>query len=123
MLGSHHQPHREDILLALKSGNTEEATSVCNSLDKGEHQSLEFQAIEPLAKLRVLALWIQRSPQRRQSWNDTCNRMNLSNKFIEYDVDTRWNSTFRMLGDALKARSFVLYICLILILSIVKATA
>ncbi|KAJ6168129.1 hypothetical protein N7497_000972 [Penicillium chrysogenum] len=96
----------QDILLALKSGNTEEATPVCNSLDKGEHQSLEFQAIEPLAKLRVLALWIQRSPQRRQSWNDTCNRMNLSNKFIEYDVDTRWNSTFRMLGDALKARSF-----------------
>ncbi|OKP09762.1 hypothetical protein PENSUB_4847 [Penicillium subrubescens] len=30
--------------------------------------------------------------------------MNLSDKFIEYDVDTRWNSTFRMLDDALKSR-------------------
>lgn len=85
----------KDILLALRSNNTEEAASICNNLDKGEHQSFEFQAIEPLANQRILALWIQQSPQRRQSWNDTCNRMNVSNKFIEYAVDTRWNSTFR----------------------------
>ena len=31
--------------------------------------------------------------------------MYLSNKFIEYDVDTLWNSTFRMLGDALKVKT------------------
>ncbi|KAJ5337385.1 uncharacterized protein N7506_005407, partial [Penicillium brevicompactum] len=93
-----------DILLALKLGNTEEAASICNNLDKGEHQSFEFQAIEPLAKLRILALCIQRSPQRRQSWNDTCNRMNLSNKFIEHDVDTRWNSTFLHIRGCVKGK-------------------
>ncbi|OGE46980.1 hypothetical protein PENARI_c080G05268 [Penicillium arizonense] len=75
----------EDILLALKSGNTEEAASIYNNIDNAEHQSFEFQIIEPLAKLRIQALWIQRSLQRRQSWNDACNRMNLSNNFIEYD--------------------------------------
>ena len=95
----------KDILQALKSGSAEEAASICNNLDKGEHSPYEFQSLGPLSKLRILALWIQRSPQRRQSWNDTCDRMNLSNKFIEYDVDTRWNSTFRMLGDALKVKN------------------
>lgn len=68
------------ILLALKSGNTEEATAICDSLDNGEHQS--FPAIEPLAKLRILALWIHRSLQRRKAWKNNCKRMNLSDKFI-----------------------------------------
>ncbi|KAJ5900204.1 uncharacterized protein N7473_004274 [Penicillium subrubescens] len=84
------------ILLALKSGNTEEAAAICDNLDNGEHQS--FPAIEPLVKLRILSLWIHRT------WKNNCKRMNLSDKFIEYDVDTRWNSTFRMLDDALKSR-------------------
>jgi hypothetical protein len=30
--------------------------------------------------------------------------MNLPDKFIEYDVETRWNSTYRMLDDGLKAK-------------------
>ncbi|KAK9257597.1 hypothetical protein V1519DRAFT_113117 [Lipomyces tetrasporus] len=90
----------KDILVALKSGNTEEADAICDNLDEGEHQSL--RALEPLARLRIIALWIHRSPQRRQAWNDNCKRMNLPDKFIEYDVDTRWNSTFRMLSDALQ---------------------
>jgi hypothetical protein len=99
------------ILLTLKPGNTEEAAAICDNLDNGEHHS--FPAIEPLAKLRILALWIHRSPQRRQAWRNNCKRMNLSDKFIEYDVDTRWNSTFRMLEDALKVR-YELSISLIL---------
>jgi hypothetical protein len=90
----------KDILSTLKSGNTEEATSICDSLDGGEYHT--FQNLEPLAKLRTLAIWIHRSPQRKQRWNSTCKRMNLSERFIEYDVDTRWNSTFRMISDALK---------------------
>jgi CelD/BcsL family acetyltransferase involved in cellulose biosynthesis len=97
----------KEILLALKSGNTDEAASICDNLDEGVHQS--FQAVEPLGKLRVLALWIQRSPQRRQAWNNNCKHMDLSDKFIEYDVDTRWNSTFRMLGDALKVSYLSIY--------------
>jgi hypothetical protein len=30
--------------------------------------------------------------------------MNLPGKYIQYDVETRWNSTYRMLDDGLKAR-------------------
>ncbi|KAK9426860.1 hypothetical protein V1505DRAFT_359401, partial [Lipomyces doorenjongii] len=73
----------KDILCALKSGNTDEADGVCNNLDEGGHQSLRDR--EPLERLRNIALWIHRSPQRRQAWNDNCKRMNLPDKFIEYD--------------------------------------
>lgn len=50
----------KDILSALKSGNTEEATSFCDTLDKGKYHL--YYTLEPLAKLRILALWIHRSP-------------------------------------------------------------
>ncbi|KAK9484587.1 hypothetical protein V1527DRAFT_469715, partial [Lipomyces starkeyi] len=30
--------------------------------------------------------------------------MNLPDKYIEYDVETRWNSTYRMLDDGLKSK-------------------
>ena len=30
--------------------------------------------------------------------------MSLPDKYVEYDVETRWNSTYRMLGNGLKAR-------------------
>ncbi|KAH8688693.1 hypothetical protein BGW36DRAFT_433992 [Talaromyces proteolyticus] len=93
----------KDILPALKSGNTEEATSSCDTLDEGKRHLCD--TLEPLGKLRILALWIHRSPQRRQTWNSSCKRMNLSDKFIDYDVDTRWNSISRVLSDALKSRT------------------
>lgn len=92
----------KDILQTLKSGNMEEAHALCDNVNEGEQWSIGTK--EPLARLRVLALWIHRSPQQRQKWNEICKIVNLSSKYIEYDVDTRWNSTFRMLGDALKAR-------------------
>lgn len=92
----------KDILRTLKSGNMEEAHTMCDNFKEGEQWSVETQ--EPLARLRILALWIHRSPQQRQKWNEICKIINLSSKYIEYDVDTRWNSTFRMLDDALKAR-------------------
>src|SRR5467141_899947 len=54
------------------------------------------------------AFLINRSPQRRQSWKEVCRIMNLPGKYIEYDVETRWNSTFRMLDDALKAKAQII---------------
>ncbi|KAK9350069.1 hypothetical protein V1523DRAFT_371316, partial [Lipomyces doorenjongii] len=57
-----------------------------------------------LAKLRILAVWIDRSPQRRQKWKEVCHFLDLPDKFIEYDNDTRWNSTYRMLADGLQAK-------------------
>ncbi|EED14540.1 hypothetical protein TSTA_107470 [Talaromyces stipitatus ATCC 10500] len=80
----------------------EEAHVVCDHFKEGEQLSVGSQ--EPLARIRILALWIHRSPQQRQKWKEVCNIINLSSKCIKYDIDTRWNSTFRMLDDALKAR-------------------
>ncbi|KAL3262695.1 hypothetical protein ABHI18_002508 [Aspergillus niger] len=57
-----------------------------------------------LARLRIMALWILRTPQRRQQWKVTCQTHGLNDKFIEYDVETRWNSTYRMIQDALQAK-------------------
>jgi hypothetical protein len=90
----------KDILRALKSGNTEEADAACDGLQFGQHITTQTA----LAKLRILALWIHRSPQRRQKWKDICKIENLPDKYIEYDVDTRWNSTYRMLDSGLTAQ-------------------
>jgi hypothetical protein len=57
-----------------------------------------------MARLRILALWIDRTPQQKQKWNEVCKINNLSDKYIKYNVDTRWNSTFCMLNDGLSAR-------------------
>ncbi|KAK9482964.1 ribonuclease H-like domain-containing protein, partial [Lipomyces starkeyi] len=72
----------------------------CDNLRDGK----SIGAQTALARLRILALWIDRTPIRRQKWNEVCKINNLSDKYIEYDVDTRWNSTFRMLDDGLSAR-------------------
>ena len=87
----------KDILKALKSGDVEEAQDACDSLQNGR----SITAQTALAKLRVLALWISRHPQRRQKWKEVCKYVDLPDKFIEYDVATRWNSTYRMLDDGL----------------------
>ncbi|ODQ71418.1 hypothetical protein LIPSTDRAFT_73083, partial [Lipomyces starkeyi NRRL Y-11557] len=92
----------EDILRALKSGTANEAYTVCDSLESGDQETFGTQ--QPLARLRILAVWISRSSQRRKQWKRICTLMNLATKYIEYDVDTRWNSTFRMLEDALNAQ-------------------
>jgi hypothetical protein len=85
----------------LKSGTTKEAFAVCDDIQDGK--SVPVQSA--LAKLLILTVWINRSPQRRQSWKEVCRIMNPPGKYIEYDVETRWNSTFRMLDDGLKAKA------------------
>jgi hypothetical protein len=54
-----------------------------------------------IAKLRIVVLWIGRSAQRQQDWD------RRSKKQINYDVDTRWNSTLRMIQDALNYRAIL----------------
>jgi hypothetical protein len=93
----------KDILRALKSGDTEQAQAACDSLQDG-HSITNQSAI---GRLRILALWISRNPQRRQNWKEICRLNDLPNKFIQYDVATRWNSTFRMIDDGLKSRQQV----------------
>jgi hypothetical protein len=108
----------KDILRSLKSGSVSEANEICDNLQSRNSQSGNSQSTSPsissqsaLSRLRILAIWISRSPQRRQEWNSICEAMKLDNKFIEYDVDTRWNSTFRMLGDGINARSQINRFC------------
>ena len=91
----------KDILRALKSGSTQEASTACDYLRAGK--SLPNQTA--LARLRILALWISRSPQRRQKWKEVCKYMDLPDRIIEYDVETRWNSTYLMLHESLKAKA------------------
>lgn len=80
----------KNILQTLKSGNIQEAHAVCDNLNEGEEWPIESQ--EPLARLRILALWIHRSPQQRQKWNDYCRINNIPSKYTEYDVG--WDSSF-----------------------------
>ncbi|KAK9375019.1 uncharacterized protein V1513DRAFT_364917, partial [Lipomyces chichibuensis] len=74
----------------------------CDMLSGQDPRYLENQGV--LARLRILAVWIDRSPQRRQKWKEVCHFLDLPEKFIEYDNDTRWNSTYRMLADGLQAK-------------------
>ncbi|KAK9327500.1 hypothetical protein V1520DRAFT_263328, partial [Lipomyces starkeyi] len=57
-----------------------------------------------LSRLRILSTWILRSPQRREGWKSLCSVNGLNDKYIEYDVDTRWNSTYRMLQGGIAAK-------------------
>ena len=48
----------------------------------------------------MLVLWLARSPQRLQEWREVSPR-----KLISYDVETRWNSTYTIIADALRLRT------------------
>jgi hypothetical protein len=90
----------KDILSMMKSGDHKSALDACGLLqenkDIGQHSAL--------ARLRIMALWISKTPQRRQQWKVVCQANGLKDKYIEYDVDIRWNSTHRMIQDAFQAK-------------------
>jgi hypothetical protein len=90
-----------DILSALKSGDHRSAMEACDLLQENK----KIGQYSALARLRIMALWISRTPQRRQQWKVICQSNGLKDKFIEYDVETRWNSTYRMIQDALQAKA------------------
>lgn len=90
-----------DILASLKCGTLNTSIEACDRLQ----QNKEIGQHSPLARLRIIALWISRTPQRRQQWKVICESHKLSHKLIEYDVPTRWNSTHRMLRDGLNAKT------------------
>ncbi|KAK5790595.1 hypothetical protein VI817_007882 [Penicillium citrinum] len=89
-----------DILSALKSGDHKTAVTACDLMQ--ENKDIGMHSV--LSRLRIMSLWITRTPQRKQQWKLVCQTNRLNDKFIEYDVDTRWNSTFRMIRDALQAK-------------------
>lgn len=93
-----------DILSTLKSGDRHSAMAACDLIQENK----EMGPQSALFRLRILTLWIARTPQRKQQWKQQwkliCQSNRLKDTFIEYDVETRWNSTYRMLSDALKAK-------------------
>ena len=90
-----------DILSGMKSRDHKSAIEACDLLQGNKKIGRQ----SALARVRIMALWILRTPQRRQQWKATCQANGLSDKFIEYDVETRWNSTYRMVQGALQAKT------------------
>ncbi|KAJ5550757.1 hypothetical protein N7461_005455 [Penicillium sp. DV-2018c] len=92
----------KDILKSLRSGSLSEAHEICDGL---ESRMSSVSSESALSRLRIFAVCVSRSTQRRQEWSKSCASIGHAAKFIEYDVDTRWNSTFRLLDDGLKSRA------------------
>jgi hypothetical protein len=89
------------ILTTLNSGDRATATNSIELVSDGQYLSTSDS---PLARLRVLVIWISRSPERKKQWKHICRDNKLLEKLIPYDVDTRWNSTYLMLEASIKAR-------------------
>jgi hypothetical protein len=91
----------KEILAMLGSGSAREAQAVLHEL--AHHQDRPFSDTgagkSAIVKIRLLVLWIARSPQRRQDW-----KVFSPTKQISYDVDNRWNSTYNMVSDAIRLR-------------------
>ncbi|CAP78987.1 Pc03g00250 [Penicillium rubens Wisconsin 54-1255] len=79
-------------LRSLHASSHKEACDLLDDVAKRSWKTVNAPT-SPIAKLRLLVLWIARSPQRIQKWD---NRPGCT-KAINYDVDTRWNSTFVMI--------------------------
>lgn len=58
-------------------------------------------------KIRAVADHVLSSPQRRQEWERIYLTERKTNKFIELNVKTRWNSTFHMIKDAIECEQVV----------------
>ena len=58
-------------------------------------------AISVIAKLRIIVLWIDRSPQQQQEWDHRSN----TTKQVNYDVDTRQNYTLCIINNAFECKA------------------
>jgi hypothetical protein len=92
----------KDVLASLKAGSAREAKAILD--DMAIHTSPAFNSLHStkgaIMKIRLLTLWIARSPRRRQDWKEVS-----PSKKVSYDVDTRWNSTYLMIQDALRLQT------------------
>ena len=91
----------KDLLTSLKAGSSREAKVLLDELASQRDQTFSstHAAKGAIVRIRLLVLWIARSPQRRQEW-----KVVSPAKQVSYDVDTRWNSTYIMISDALRLR-------------------
>ena len=82
------------LLQTLKSGNRTSAELAISQVENREYLNTTDP---PLARLRVPALWISWTPERKSQWRNICRDNNLPATLIPYDVDTRGNSTYLMI--------------------------
>lgn len=89
------------LLVTLRSGDRRSAEASIELVSQNRYLNTTDSA---LARLRVLAIWISWTPERKGQWRYICKDVNLPDALIPYDVDTRWNSTYLMLSAGIKAR-------------------
>jgi hypothetical protein len=91
----------KEVLAHLGAGSAKEAKATLDesSLLKNPPLADHLSSKGAIVKIRLLVLWITRSSQRRQEWKRVS-----PTKQINYDVDNRWNSTYRMVADAIRLR-------------------
>jgi hAT family C-terminal dimerisation region/Domain of unknown function (DUF4413) len=91
----------KEFLSSLKAGSVKEAKDMLDEM--ATERNNRFTGVHStkgaIVKIRLLVLWIARSPQRRREWKAVSPA-----KQVGYDVDTRWNSTYNMIGDAIRLR-------------------
>ncbi|KAK9365003.1 hypothetical protein V1509DRAFT_643131, partial [Lipomyces kononenkoae] len=56
----------KDILKSLKPGDTSSAYEACDQIARGG----PIGSHSALSRLRILSLWILRTPQRREGWKN-----------------------------------------------------
>ena len=87
----------KEFLATLKASNT--ATDYLIVEDLQNNLSLA-ESHSAFSRVRILALYVSASSARKKEWRDLCQIKGMNSKLIQYDVDTRWNSAYRMLDDA-----------------------
>lgn len=86
----------KEVLKSLKSGSFVEANNILETLNWKE----QIESMSVIMKIPSFALYIDRSPNARRKWLQLVE--DQSKQFIQMDMDIRWNSTFRMIEDAIK---------------------
>ena len=91
----------KEILKTLKLGDRKLAEESVELILQHQYINTTDSA---LARLRVLAIWLLRTPERKSQWRNLCTHNNLEDNLIPYDVDNRWNSTYLMINAGIRAR-------------------
>jgi hAT family C-terminal dimerisation region len=87
-----------DVLNDLKAGTSKAAKKLLDDWEK-EFSDINYEipmdeSRSSIAKVRLLNLWILRSPGREQDWS---NMPKTIKRRPIYDVDTRWNAMYDMI--------------------------
>jgi hypothetical protein len=72
----------------------------CDKIEAGNLR----ESLGPVAKLRTFCVWVGRSSSRSQKYKEHCTAYRKPARIPEYDIQTRWNSTFRMIEQSLDSK-------------------